>query len=83
MDFIDSTISEKLGDLSFFNTATRLYKFEKIRKMTNDAKTNNPNITLINMGVGEPDKIATLVLFMSCVENITKIKTDFTLTVEY
>ena len=58
MDFIDSMISERLGDLSFFNTATRLYKFEKLKKMTNDAKINNPNIPLINMGVGEPDKIA-------------------------
>lgn len=58
MDFIDSMISERLGDLSFFNTSTRLYKFEKIKKMTNDAKTNNPDIPIINMGVGEPDKIA-------------------------
>lgn len=58
MDFIDNMISERLGDLSFFNTATRLYKFEKLKKMTNDAKINNPNIPLINMGVGEPDKIA-------------------------
>ncbi|WP_343346474.1 aminotransferase class I/II-fold pyridoxal phosphate-dependent enzyme [Terrisporobacter petrolearius] len=58
MDFIDSMISERLGDLSFFNTATRLYKFEKLKKLTNDAKINNPDIPLINMGVGEPDKIA-------------------------
>lgn len=58
MDFIDSMISKRLGDLSFFKTATRLYKFEKIKKMTNDAKINNPHMDLINMGVGEPDKIA-------------------------
>lgn len=58
MDFIDSMISERLGDLSFFNTATRLYKFEKIKKMTKDAKLNNPNTKLIDLGVGEPDKIA-------------------------
>ena len=51
-------VSERLGDLSFFDTATRLYKFEKLKKMTNDAKINNPNTPLINMGVGEPDKIA-------------------------
>ena len=58
MDFIDSMISERLGDLSFFNTATRLYKFEKIKKIIEEAKANNPNMELINMGVGEPDKIA-------------------------
>ena len=34
MDFIDNMISERLGDISFFNTATRLYKFEKLKKIT-------------------------------------------------
>lgn len=58
MDFIDNMISKRLGDLSFFNTSTRLYKFEKIKKMTKDAINNNPDIQLINMGVGEPDRIA-------------------------
>ena len=54
MDFIDNMISERLGDISFFNTATRLYKFEKLKKITKEAKLNNPDIELIDMGVGEP-----------------------------
>lgn len=58
MDFIDNMISKRLGDLSFFNTTTRLYKFEKLKKMTRDAQLKNPDIKLINMGVGEPDKRA-------------------------
>ena len=58
MDFIDSMISERLGDLSFFNTTTRLYKFEKLKKITKDAQLKNPGIKLINLGVGEPDRIA-------------------------
>ena len=58
MDFIDRMVSERLGDLSFFNTNTRLYKFEKLKKMTTEAQLKNPNIKLINMGVGEPDRIA-------------------------
>ena len=58
MDFIDNMISERLGDISFFNTATRLYKFEKLKKITKEAKLNNPDIELIDMGVGEPDRIA-------------------------
>ena len=59
MDFIDRMVSERLGDLSFFNTNTRLYKFEKLKKMTTEkTQLKNPNIKLINMGVGEPDRIA-------------------------
>ena len=58
MDFIDNMVSERLGDLSFFNTTTRLYKFEKLKKMTKEAEIKNPHIKLINMGVGEPDKMA-------------------------
>ena len=58
MDFIDNMVAERLGDLSFFNTTTRLYKFERLKKITNEAKIKNPNIQLINMGVGEPDLIA-------------------------
>ena len=58
MDFIDNMISKRLGDLSFFNTTTRLYKFEKLKKMTKEAKLKNPQTKLINMGVGEPDRIA-------------------------
>ena len=58
MDFIDNMISKRLGDLSFFNTTTRLYKFEKLKKMTKEAQLKNPQTKLINMGVGEPDRIA-------------------------
>lgn len=58
MDFIDSMVAKRFGDLSFFSTSSRLYKFEKIKKMTNDTKLKNPEIQLIDMGVGEPDKIA-------------------------
>ena len=58
MDFIDNMISHRLGDLSFFNVTTRLYKFEKLKKITKEAELKNPDLPLIDMGVGEPDKIA-------------------------
>lgn len=58
MDFIDNMVATRLGDLTFFNTTTRLYKFEKLKKMIEEAKAKNPNTTLINLGVGEPDRIA-------------------------
>ena len=49
MDFIDRMVSERLGDLSFFNTTTRLYKFEKLKKMTAEAQLKNTNIKLITI----------------------------------
>ena len=32
------------------------YKFEKIKQLTHETIKKNPNIKLIDMGVGEPDK---------------------------
>lgn len=58
MDFIDNLVSVRLGGSSFFDASTKLYKFEKIKKATNEAKLKNPHLKLINMGVGEPDKMA-------------------------
>lgn len=58
MDIIDSMVAKRFGDLSFFSTTSRLYKFEKIKNMIAETKKNNPDTKLIDMGVGEPDKIA-------------------------
>ncbi|RDY26521.1 LL-diaminopimelate aminotransferase [Romboutsia weinsteinii] len=62
MDFIDNLVAKRFGDLSFFSTSSRLYKFEKIKKVTNETRIRRPDITLIDMGVGEPDKGADKVL---------------------
>ncbi|MEG1131827.1 MAG: LL-diaminopimelate aminotransferase [Romboutsia sp.] len=58
MDFIDNMVSKRLGDSSFFNTNNRLYKFEKIKSLIKETKLRNPDKKLIDMGVGEPDKVA-------------------------
>lgn len=60
MDFIDNKVSDRLGGSSFFSDGSKLYKFEKIKKVTKEAQINNPNKKLIDMGVGEPDKMADL-----------------------
>lgn len=60
MDFIDNKVADRLGGSSFFNNGAELYKFEKIKKVTLETKQKNPNIKLIDMGVGEPDKMADL-----------------------
>ncbi|MGL5711784.1 MAG: aminotransferase class I/II-fold pyridoxal phosphate-dependent enzyme [Paraclostridium sp.] len=60
MDFIDSKVANRLGGVDFFSNGAKLYKFEKIKKITKDAQIKNPDIKLIDMGVGEPDKMADL-----------------------
>lgn len=58
MNFLDNLVSDCLGGSSFFESNRRLYKFEKIKKQTKEAKSKKPYLPLINMGVGEPDKMA-------------------------
>ena len=58
MDFLDNLIADSLGGSSFFTSPKKLYKFEKIKQLTNEVTKKNPNIKLIDMGVGEPDKSA-------------------------
>lgn len=58
MDFIDNKVANRLGGISFFKNSDNLYKFEKVKKITKEVQSKNPNLKLINMGVGEPDKMA-------------------------
>ncbi|MCX7923962.1 MAG: LL-diaminopimelate aminotransferase [Clostridia bacterium] len=54
MSFFNDKIAERLGGKSFgSNTGT--YKFAKIKVAKAEAKSKNPDISLIDMGVGEPD----------------------------
>ena len=51
--------SERIGGTEF-GQSTAIYKFEKIKRAKSDAKNINPNIEILDFGVGEPDKIAPL-----------------------
>lgn len=69
MDFIDNKISNRLGGSSFFKNSDNLYKFEKIKKITKEVKSKFPDTKLIDMGVGEPDKMAnSSVVDILCIE---------------
>ena len=57
MDFIDNIVSNRLGGNNFFNES-RVFKFEKLKMIRDDLKAKNPDIKIIDMGVGEPDKMA-------------------------
>ena len=50
-------IAERLGGVQF-GKSTKVYKFEKIKRAKEAAIKNNPDIPLIDMGVGEPDSPA-------------------------
>jgi LL-diaminopimelate aminotransferase len=50
-------IAERLGGVQF-GKSTKIYKFEKIKRAKEAAIKNNPDIPLIDMGVGEPDSPA-------------------------
>lgn len=54
MDYITNKIAERLGG-SNFGKDTKIYKFAMIKNAKEKAKIMNPNTTMIDMGVGEPD----------------------------
>lgn len=53
-NFLDDKIAERLGGRNF-GRSTVIYKFEIIKRAKAEAKKAHPGVTLIDMGVGEPD----------------------------
>jgi LL-diaminopimelate aminotransferase len=53
-NFFDDKISERLGGINF-GKSTAIYKFEVIKRAKAVAKKAHPDLSLIDMGVGEPD----------------------------
>jgi LL-diaminopimelate aminotransferase len=56
-NFIQQLFAERVGGSKFGNDDV-LYKFEKIKKAKREACKDNPNVELIDLGVGEPDWMA-------------------------
>jgi LL-diaminopimelate aminotransferase len=54
MSFLDDKIAERLGGINF-GKSTQIYKFELIKRAKTAAKIAHPDISIIDMGVGEPD----------------------------
>lgn len=55
--FMEETIALRLGGKDFETAATD-YKFAAIKRMKAEAKKLHPELPLIDMGVGEPDRAA-------------------------
>ncbi len=54
---LQESIARRLGGADF-GMAMELYKFAKIKSLKAAARSENPGVDLIDMGVGEPDKPA-------------------------
>ena len=57
MDILGENIAQRLGG-NTFGKKTEVYKFEKIKRAKKTALKEHPDVRLIDMGVGEPDKPA-------------------------
>lgn len=55
--YIQQLIAERIGG-NKFGKETVLYKFEKIKRAKKEAIKKHPDMTIIDMGVGEPDAMA-------------------------
>jgi len=55
--FLQNNFAERIGGNQFGKDET-IYKFEKIKRAKKAAIAANPNLALIDMGVGEPDEMA-------------------------
>ncbi|MDD5597499.1 MAG: LL-diaminopimelate aminotransferase [Victivallaceae bacterium] len=55
--FLQENFAERVGG-SKFGKDTTIYKFEKIKRAKRAAQAANPDVKLIDMGVGEPDEAA-------------------------
>lgn len=56
-NYIQKLYAERIGGAQF-GLKTEIYKFEKIKRAKREAMAANPNMALIDLGVGEPDERA-------------------------
>ncbi|MCF7791614.1 MAG: LL-diaminopimelate aminotransferase [Victivallales bacterium] len=56
-NYLQNNFAERIGG-NRFGKDTKIYKFEKIKRAKREAVKENPNVSLIDMGVGEPDEMA-------------------------
>jgi LL-diaminopimelate aminotransferase len=55
--YLQSLFADRIGGANY-GKSTAIYKFEKIKRAKAAAKLANPDVPLIDLGVGEPDEMA-------------------------
>ena len=56
-DYIQKLFADRIGGRTF-GLKEEIYKFEKIKRAKREAMRANPEMELIDLGVGEPDAMA-------------------------
>jgi len=69
--YIQELFAERIGG-NQFGKDTKVYKFEKIKRAKREAVENNPAVSLIDLGVGEPDGMAFDIVINSLYEEAQK-----------
>ena len=71
MSYIANLYAERIGG-NKFGKETEIFKFEKIKMEKGQADIDNPNINLIDIGVGESDEIADIGIIEKLFESSKK-----------
>ncbi len=74
--FIQGLFASRIGG-DQFGKDTAIYKFEKIKRAKKAAMEANPDIALIDMGVGEPDDTAFPEVVAALAEEANKLENRF------
>lgn len=69
--YIQNAFADRIGGANYGKDTT-IYKFEKIKRAKAAAMRENPEVELIDMGVGEPDKMADARIVAALVEEAAK-----------
>jgi LL-diaminopimelate aminotransferase len=75
-DYIQNLFAERIGGKQFGLTE-EIYKFEKIKRAKKFAMQNNPNKTIIDLGVGEPDAMADEAVIQQLTDEAMKSENRF------
>ncbi|MBT64627.1 MAG: aspartate aminotransferase [Puniceicoccaceae bacterium] len=69
--YIQELFAERIGG-NQYGKSTAIYKFEKIKRAKKAAKEAQPDVALIDMGVGEPDEMAFPIVIKTLQEEAAK-----------
>ncbi|WP_017755480.1 LL-diaminopimelate aminotransferase [Calidifontibacillus oryziterrae] len=75
-DYIQQLFADRIGGPEF-GLKEEIYKFEKIKRAKRRAIKANPNIELIDLGVGEPDEMADMRVVGKLAEEAAKLENRF------
>lgn len=76
IDYIQQQFAERIGGAQF-GLSENIYKFEKIKRAKKEALLLNPNMKLIDLGVGEPDSMADQTVIKELAKEVSKLENRY------